>query len=263
MMATGPTAVYLYCLVRSARRPPAGRAPSGLPEGSRPETQRIAPPLWAVVSQVPLDTYGPPHLEPRLRDLDWVSSIAVAHERVVEHFARSRTATVIPMKLFTMFSSLEKAVDDVGSRRSAIERVMRRISGCEEWGVRITRVPGAAATASGGNGGATSGVAFLMARKQARDAAAAGRAAAAARADEAFERLRRRAKDARRRDRATEPGSNPPILDAAFLVPSGKVTSFKAEARRQASAVAAAGAEMTLTGPWPAYNFVGAVEDRA
>jgi hypothetical protein len=265
MMATGPTAVYLYCVVRSVRRPAASRVPPGLPGGSPPEPQRIAPSLFAVVSYVPLDIYGPPHLEPQLRDLDWVSSIAVAHETVVEHFARSRTATVIPMKLFTMFSSLDRALDDVAGRRGTIERVMRRIAGCEEWGVRVTRASGDAVPAAGGNGSRrpASGAAFLMARKQARDAAAAGRAALADRADEAFERLRRRAKDARRRDRATEPGSNPPVLDAAFLVPLGKLTSFKAEARRQAAAVAEAGAEMTLSGPWPAYNFVAAVEERA
>jgi len=264
MMATGPTAVYLYCVVRSVRRPAASRVPPGLPGGSPPEPQRIAPSLFAVVSYVPLDTYGPPHLEPQLRDLDWVSAIAVAHEAVVEHFARGRAATVVPMKLFTMFSSLDKALDDVGGRRGTIERVMRRIGGCEEWGVRVTRAPGTAAPAAGGNGSRpASGAAFLLARKQARDAAAAGRAALVECADEVFERLRRRAKDARRRDRASEPGGNPPVLDAAFLVPSGRLSSFKAEARRQAAAVARAGAEMTLSGPWPAYNFVAAVEERA
>lgn len=263
MMATGTTAVYLYCLVRAARRPAAGRVPAGLPGGSRPEAQPLASSLWAIVSRVPLETYGPTHLEPRLRDLDWVSAMAVAHEAVVEHFARRRAATVIPMKLFTLFSSIDKALDDLGGRRADIERVMRRIAGCEEWGVRVTRTPGAAPAAAGGNGRPASGAAFLIARKQARDAAAAGRAASAERADEAYERLRRRAKDGRRRDRATEPGTNPPILDAAFLVPSSKLASFKTEARRQAAAVAQSGAEMTISGPWPAYNFVNAVEHRS
>jgi hypothetical protein len=264
VMANGTTAVYLYCVVRAARRPALSRVPPGLPEGARPEAQRVSPSLWLIVSDVPLDAYGPPRLEPQLRDLDWVSSIALAHEAVVEHFSRSRGATVVPMKLFTMFSSLDKALEDIGRRRAAIERAMRRIAGCEEWGIRVTRVPGAAAPAPTGNGSRPkSGAAFLAARKQARDAAAAGRAGAVAGAEQAYERLRRRARDAHRRERGGEPGTNPPILEAAFLVPAGKRTSFKAEARRQAAAVAAAGAEMTLTGPWPAYNFVGAGEERA
>jgi hypothetical protein len=52
---------------------------------------------------------------------------------------------------------------------------------------------------------------------------------------------------------------NPPILEAAFLVPASARARFKLEARRQAGACAAAGADMTLTGPWPAYSFVSAV----
>ena len=57
----------------------------------------------------------PEHLEARLRDLDWVSEIALAHEAVVEHFARARGAVVVPMKLFTMFSSMDKAIADVAA----------------------------------------------------------------------------------------------------------------------------------------------------
>jgi gas vesicle protein GvpL/GvpF len=263
-MAKGTSAVYLYCIVRASRRPAEGRIPPGLPGGTRPQARRLAASLWLVTSDVPLDLYGPEHLEPRLRDLDWVSAAAVAHEAVVEHFSRSRGTTVVPMKLFTMFSSADRTIDDVGRRRAAIDRVMRRIAGCEEWGIRVTRLPGAAVPAPAANGKRqASGAAFLLARKEARDAAALGRAAVAASADQAFERLRRHAKDAHRRERAAEPGSNPPILEAAFLVPSGKRTSFKSEARRQAAVVAAAGAEMVLTGPWPAYNFVAAADGDA
>ena len=75
-------------------------------------------------------------------------------------------------------------------------------------------------------------------------------------ADAAFDRLSRHARDVKRRERRQEPGSNPPVLEAAFLVTARARTGFKAEARRQAAACATAGAELTLSGPWPAYNFV-------
>jgi hypothetical protein len=208
-----------------------------------------------VAASVPLDVYGPPALEPRLRDLDWVARAALAHEGVVEHLSRMRGTTVIPMKLFTMFSSAERAASDVVSRRRAIERTMRRISGAEEWGVRVFRRP-ADSTASKTRKPA-SGADFLRARKQARDAAAGARAAAAAAADRAFHRLRRVSRDARVRETRSESGTNPPILDAAFLVASSSRARFRAEARRQARALADASADLTLTGPWPAYNFVG------
>ena len=135
-MAKGGTAVYLYCVVRAARKPALTRVPRGLPDATRPEAYRLSNALWLVTAQVPLDRYDPAHLEPRLRDLDWVSDTALAHEAVVEYFARAAGAVVVPMKLFTMFSSMDKAIADVAAGRAAIERAMRHIAGCEEWGVR-------------------------------------------------------------------------------------------------------------------------------
>lgn len=256
-MATRSTAVYLYCVIRAARAPSLARVPAGLPGASRPGVHRLAGSLWLITAEVPLEVYGTDHLEARLRDLAWVSEVAVAHEAVVEHFARARGVVVIPTKLFTMFSSLEKAIEEVRGGRAAIERAMKHIAGSEEWGIRISRRP--AATAGGAPARPnppTSGAAFLTARKDARDASKNLRLAAIAAADAAFDRLGRHARDAKRRERRQEPGSNPPVLEAAFLVTAAARARFKAEARRQAAACAAAGAELTLSGPWPAYNFV-------
>jgi len=253
-MAKGGTAVYLYCVVRAARKPPLTRVPRGLPDATRPAAYRVSTALWLITAQVPLDRYDPVHLEPRLRDLDWVADIALAHEAVVEYFARAKGAVVVPMKLFTMFSSMDKAAADVGAGRAAIERAMRHIAGCEEWGVRITRRPGAARPAA--TAPAVSGAAFLAAKKKARDEAAHTRAASLAAAEAAFARLSRLAKDAHQRPRRQEPGTNPPLLEAAFLVTVRARARFKAEAARQAALCAPAGADMTLTGPWPAYNFI-------
>lgn len=256
-MTTGSTAVYLYCLARAATKPALARVPAGLPGATRPTAHELTAAVWLVTADVPLDRYDPAHLEPRLRDLEWVAGIAIAHEAVIEHFSRQRGAVVIPMKLFTMFSSLDKARADVAARRTALERTMRRIAGSEEWGVRITRRPPVAAAVTR----PSSGAAFLTAKKEARDSVAAHRAATMAAAETAFERLARCARDANKRPRRQEPGTNPPILEAAFLVPTSGLARFKAEARRQSVHCASAGADMTLTGPWPAYNFIAVETD--
>ena len=258
-MAKGATAVYLYCVVRAARKPALARVPRGLPDAARPGAYRLSSALWLIAAEVPLDRYDSAHLEPRLRDLQWVSDIALAHEAVVEHFARAKGTIVVPMKLFTMFSSMEKAAADVAAGRTAIERAMRRIAGCEEWGVRITRRPGAAVPS--GAARPASGAAFLAAKKAVRDVAANVRAASLAAADTAFGRLRRMARAAHQRPRRQEPGSNPPILEAAFLVTTGARARFTAEAKRQSALCARAGADLTLTGPWPAYNFIESEAD--
>lgn len=253
-MATS-TATYLYCVVRAARAPSLARVPAGLTGATAPVAHRVAASLWLIAADVPLAIYGSPVLDSRLRDLDWVARAALAHEGVVEHLAQRRGTSVIPAKLFTMFSTIEKALADVSERRTSLDRVMKRIAGCEEWGIRITRqLPVAKPVAPGRT---TSGTAFLSARKAARDAVAHARSEAAAAAGDSFTRLSRIARDATQREKRAEPGTNPPILEAAFLVPVKARARFKAEAARCAKLCAKAGAELTLTGPWPAYNFIG------
>jgi hypothetical protein len=248
-------ATYVYCLVRSSRKPSAARVPEGLPGATAPAVAEIDRPLWLVASRVPLAQYGPEALEPALRDLDWVGRSAVAHEAVVEHFASAAAAAVIPMKLFTMFSTVERAVEAMRARRRALDRVFERIAGCEEWGVRVVRSKAAGAAKPAAR--PRSGTAFLTARKRARDASASAAAAATTAAEQAFSTLVELARDGRRRRDDAPAGAAPPLLDAAFLVPARGRARFHAAAERAARAVARSGATMTLTGPWPPYNFVG------
>lgn len=235
--------------------------PPGIPGGTTPKLIPAGRSLWLAISQVPLDRYGPDPLEAALRDLDWVSQVAVSHEAVVEHFARSRAAAVVPMKLFTMFSSEDRAVAEMQARREQIDGVLARIAGCEEWGVRVTRGPARAGQPAPAPRART-GAAFLAARKQDRDAARASLEMAAGAAASVFDELSPIAKDARQR-RDAPSGAAAPLLDAAFLVPSARRAKFRVAARRAARTCADAGAEMTLTGPWPAYNFVQPPAERA
>jgi gas vesicle protein GvpL/GvpF len=252
------TATYVYCLAHAAASPKTTRVPSGLPGATRPSIVPVARSLWLAVAEVPLDTYGPGPLETALRDMPWVTDVAVAHEAVVEHFARQARVTVIPMKLFTMFSSLPRAIDESRSHRRDVRAIMRRIAGCEEWGVRMTRKSGVAPARRAATAKPSSGAAFLAAKKEARDLAREAVLTAVAAADRAFTTLAAIARDARRRDDAPEGAAAPPVLDAAFLVPANRRVRFKSAARRLAADSAKAGAEITLSGPWPAYNFVEA-----
>jgi hypothetical protein len=249
------TATYLYCVVRATGKPASADVPDGLPGAMRAEVIAVSPSLWLVAAAVPLDVYGPGPLESILGDLEQVGRIGLAHEAVVEHFAGRPGLTVVPMKLFTMFSTRERAVADIAARRRSLEAAMKRIEGAEEWGVRVTATmkPAPGRTAPGRR--STSGAAFLAAKRRARDEVQNARVAAAEAAGAAFERLNTVAKDARRRLDAPAAGT-PPLLDAAFLVRSKDRDRFTAAAREEADSCARAGAHLTLTGPWPAYNFI-------
>ena len=253
-------ATYVYCVVRSTRAPSLSRVPAGLPGGQPPEVHAVAADIWLVSSAVPLDRFGAGPLEQSLKDLEWVSAIAVAHEDVVEHFARPRGVTVIPMKLFTLFSDANRAVAEMRRRRRSLAAVFAKLQGCEEWGVRIMRRARPARPARPGK--PAGGAAFLAARKQAREAAVDAARESVAAADDAYAVLAKVASDHRRRD-GERPGVTPPLLDAAFLVPVRRRARVQAIAEQAARNVTQGGGELTLTGPWPAYNFVSIPEEPA
>ena len=81
------TATYVYCVVQSARKPSTAQSRPGC-RGERAWTRSAR--IWVVHAPVPLDRYGTQAWE--RWDLEWVSAIAVAHEAVVEYFARLRVS---------------------------------------------------------------------------------------------------------------------------------------------------------------------------
>ena len=239
--------------------PPAREVPRGLPGAASPRALAIGSSLWAIAADVPLSRYSAPELEERLRDINWVADVALQHEAVVGYFASLRGATVVPMKLFTMYSTEARALADLTSRRREIGQVVKRVRDCQEWGVRITGVKAAPQKASAER--VTSGTAFLVAKKRVRDEANARTSEALMAADDAFDALSRLSRASVRRQ-APAGAILPPLLDAAFLVATTSRARFRAAARRAAAQSHRAHVDFVLTGPWPPYNFVAA-GDRA
>ena len=250
-----PTATYLYCVVKSGRRPATARAPRGIAGATAPAAAELGGSLWLIVADAPLEVYGPEPLQRALGDMQWVSDAAIAHDAVVEHFSRRPGAVTVPMKMFTMFSTRDRAVAEMRARRRELEPVIKRIAGSHEWGVRVMRTS-AGTPADRPAAASPSGAAFLAAKRQVRDDRREAARLALAAAERAFTALAAVARDVRRRDDVPPGASTPPLLDATFLVPAARRTRFKAVARKAAAMCGEAGASMTLTGPWPAYHFV-------
>lgn len=253
------TATYLYCLVHARRAPSLARAPRGLPGMGPPRLLDAGEGLWLVVADAPLDRYGAAPIERGLRDLRWVSARAVAHEAVVEHAARA--GTVLPMKLFTLFAGDDRALAHVGRTRRKIDRLLARVADRDEWGVRLSLDEararrGIAAGAGRRAGPAATGTAFLLRKKGEQDAVRRLVERAREEAERVFEDLARRADDARRHTPPQAPGAVRVLLDAAFLVPARQAARFRGAVRLLGARLARDGFQLTLTGPWPPYNFV-------
>jgi len=251
-----PSATYVYCIVSSTQPPTTTNtaAPGGVPGTGGVRALEIRPQRYAIVSDAPLDQFGERPLTKRLADLEWVSSAAVAHEAVIESFMPQSDA-VVPMKLFTLFTTDARAIDQLRAGWTRIEAVIRRLARHEEWGARlvfdVTRAP------SESTPGSASGRGYLLAKRQQRAAAAAHSKKMRRVAGDTLKALRPFARDTRQRAVVTPPDNRSRLLlDAAFLVPRAKAARFRAAAERQAKKIAPAGYALQLTGPWPPYSFV-------
>ena len=250
------SATYVYCVVQSPGEPPL--APGGLPGTSPPRALVLGDGLWAVVADAPLPEYGSEEIEQRLADLSWVADRALAHEQVVEHCAEH--GTVVPMKLFTLFSGEERALADLRQRRPEIDRILERIAGREEWGVRIlfdeAQARRMTTESAARESPAATGTGFLQRKKAEQDGVRTLAARLRNEVERAFEDLAAQAAEARRREAPGEAAARL-LLDAAFLVPREGAGAFEETVQRWSGELAGSACEVTLTGPWPPYNFVG------
>lgn len=247
----------LYCVIQSDRPLEAfpGTA-TGLPGAAPPRVLPLAGPLTAIVATLPDDEYDPEAVTAKLRDMEWVSKAAIGHEQVIEAMMAAAPA-VLPMKLLTLFSSDARLTADLTRRRAQLTKAAARVSGCQEFGLRVTPAGGAGGDDAAAADRPASGLAFLERKKEARDQSRerAGRRAAFAR--EAWETMAAAARDAVQRPIAGD-ALERPLLDAAFLVGADERGAFARASERLSAAAAAAGCAVALTGPWPPYHFVQA-----
>jgi hypothetical protein len=250
-------ATYLYCLVRAPRNPLSMEVPPGLPGLSPPRALAVGDGLWLIVASAPLSEYGSAEIQRQLSDLSWVSDRAMAHEAMIEHFS----GAVLPMKLFTLFVSDERAIANIRDNRERLVRALDRVEGRVEWGVRIrlddVRAREVLAAEARESGAQSSGKAFLLRKKLEQDASRELAGRLHAEMDDTFAELAAGAAEAVRREPVAAPESGGRLLlDAAFLVPVQGNAEFEAIVERCASRLAPRACDVTLTGPWPPYNFI-------
>jgi hypothetical protein len=258
--------LYLYGVV-PAESPEPGAKVAGLDEG--PVRVVRAGEIAAVVSPVASDAYSDEVLEQRLGDLQWVGERGLAHERVLDWFAER--GPVVPLSLFSLHRDEERVRERLRSEAERFSRLLERLRGRREWGIRLWRqdeellrhVDGLSPLlkALGDEiGSAPPGRQFLLKKKQEAARAEEVRSLSRRVAHRAFASLQEAA------DRAatlTLPASVPAsgrtlLLHAAFLVEDDGFPDFQARVGELARELGGVGFEIEFTGPWPPYHFTEA-----
>jgi hypothetical protein len=256
---------YAYCLVRSGRPPKLPPVSAAVPGAKGVRLIDAGRGLRLVVSTVPASEYNEAALAKGIANLDWVGRRALAHEAVVESFLSA--PAVLPMQMFSLFTSDERALAHAVRDRRRIDRILDRLQRKHEWGLRLTFDEQAAREAveqahagpsgAGRKRAVSSGSAYLARKRDLLEVSRQQLAAARAAGDRVFTAMSAAASASLRR-RSTEqaPGARL-LLDAAFLVPSTRAKGFRS-ALRQISSALPSGVVVSLTGPWPPYNFIDA-----
>jgi hypothetical protein len=219
----------------------------------------------AAIARVPADEYDPSVLEDRLKDLPWVAAQGVAHERVVAWFVDH--AQILPVPLFTMYSSEELLHEEVRRRADAIVAKLERFVGLREWDLKVSYRHAQAETNAAllspdiamlddEIARSTPGRRFLLEKKRADLLKTEVSRAAALAASELIEALRPLAREVKVAPLAPAPGELPVIANAALLVAMEAELEMRERVRERTDALRPAGIDVVYSGPWAPYRFI-------
>jgi len=133
-MATGRTAVYLFCFARENLLPDAEVLKMDTRNPESGLSVLAADGIAAVYTMVPLDDFTGPEAESRLQDLDWIGPRAVFHERVIEEAAMH--SPVYPVGFGTIYLTLNNLQKVMQKFRESIADFLENAAGKNEWAVK-------------------------------------------------------------------------------------------------------------------------------
>lgn len=75
------------------------------------------------------------NLTRNMEKLEWLAGISVLHQQVVAEIARLHD--ILPARFGTVFRTSSSLAADVERHKAVLTRDLKRISGCEEWGIKV------------------------------------------------------------------------------------------------------------------------------
>ncbi|MGW1955998.1 GvpL/GvpF family gas vesicle protein [Streptomyces sp. NPDC001920] len=215
--------------------------------------------LVAVVSTVPESDFAEEPLRRHLEDLDWLTATARAHQQVID--ALTVVTTPLPLRLATVFRDDSGVRSMMEAREADFRRVLDRLEGRVEWGVKVYADVEPAESAESADSGATkaqamSGRDYLRRRRsqtRAREDVWQRAAAFAGRLHETLSAFAEESQLHAPQNSALSRAAGQNVLNAAYLVPRADSEEFVELVDREKDD--APGIRVELTGPWAAYSF--------
>lgn len=126
-------ALYLYGITPSSKSK-AGRVRSPGIDGLHPVRSIECGKFICWVSAVDGNGFSR-EINRNMENLEWLALHSVRHQQVVAEIAAK--GTIIPARFGTVFSGEPALLKDVQGRKAALEKVFKRISDADEWGVKV------------------------------------------------------------------------------------------------------------------------------
>jgi gas vesicle protein GvpL/GvpF len=215
--------------------------------------------LAAITSAVPLAEFEEVALERNLRDEAWLEQKVRAHEAVLE--AALARVPLVPFRFGTIYRG-DEHVRRMLRDNAYLGDSLERLAGAVELGVKAFLDPAAFERSHAeepDDEPAQGGRAYLLRKQRDRRLSEARASFAASCARDSHERLAAAAEDGRANPlRRPALSDGEMILNAAYLVRTGRDASFAAAVDDLRSTYEREGVRFEVTGPWPPYNFVDA-----
>jgi hypothetical protein len=218
--------------------------------------------LAVVMSRGPREAFAPADADAPA-DATWATERALAHHRVLASLAP--LCAVAPVKFGALCRDMNDVLSLFARSEGAFERVLNRIAGAQEWGVKLfadadaCRAPAGEAEAvtalKAEIAAASPGKAFFLAKKLRAAIDGDLRARLHRRVESVHGQLAVNAREAAANPVRQTDAAPWLVLDAAYLVETGHAHAFHSTVSALSDTLAAEGFELKLTGPWPPYSF--------
>jgi AcrR family transcriptional regulator len=257
-------AIYLFYLTWAAIAAPAERSV----EGEAPICVHRSGDVAAIVILVPIDEFCGAEAEQRLKDVEWVSTRVVFHEKIVED--GWRRGVVLPCRFGTLFSSFEMLDRFIEAHRPAVHAFLNEVEAEEEWTLKVLVDASAARRWLGSkqaphvsSSASSPGMHYLRQRRAQADVEKHLREWLESACNEvarSFDDYVTRRRQREIFDTITPDSDSELALSLALLVPQQRRERLQAHVDAINQERSEQGLSFLLNGPWPPYSFCPALE---